>query len=251
MFNVACSEEHNYYDVNVENVTTGFNLKDLIVEEQSGFKAKGPTPEYTHLFPTSYVAYFVTKETKGQYTAGQTVIAIPVTPGNNTITLPKLDYDVYVTNYNKAGQWYTWNDAINQLPQSSSVLYLYGKGAINYNVVTTGSVTVQNPYAAVMIKTSNYIPSAPMFYNDSQYYVPITGTSSTWHLRYLRSTTTNTMVPLNIPGHSSTQYTLNKNIVANNVYKYTINGNVGDVGGDFTVDVEEFVGEHDETIDIL
>ena len=89
-----------------------------------------------------------------------------------------------------------------------------------------------------------------MFYNDSQFYVPVTGATASWHMRYLRATNTNTFVPLNIAGNTNTSYTLSKTISANNIYLYSLNGNVNDVGGDFNVVVLPFDGEYSETIDL-
>lgn len=230
----SCTKNENYY-YTVENVTVQLNSKELletVVKPFSGKRASVSTTvdsesEYTHVFPSSYKAYFVSKETKGEYTTGQVVKVIDVVAGNNTITIPKLDYDVYVTNFIKEGAespnaWYTWSNAVEQLPQSSSELYLYGKNNINYSTVTEGTVELSNPYAAVMIKNNQWVSGTPKFYGDGKDYFIGGG----WYILYIRTGNTNTQIPISIAGNSNTHFTLNRDIEANNIYQFTIDGSV-------------------------
>src|SRR5690606_22272381 len=183
----SCNKtENNYYTV--EQVTVQFNSKELLETEVKPFSSKSSAAradvnaEYEHVFPLSYKAYFVSKQTKGEYTQGQVVKVIDVVAGNNTITIPKLDYDVYVTNYSHtADKWYTWSDAIQQLPQSSHTLYLFGKNRIDYSTVTEGQVELSNPYAAVMIKKNQWLNGIPKFYGDGSDYFSVTG----WYVNYI------------------------------------------------------------------
>lgn len=221
----SCSKNETY-NIVVENVTVQFNSKEILETVVKPFAKRASVSasasEYQHKFPESYKAYFVSKETKGEYTAGQVVKVIDVTAGGNTITIPALNYDVYVTNYEKDGLWYTWNDAVQQLPQSSTELYLYGKNNINYSQVKEGTVELYNPYAGVMIENNRWINGAPKYYGDGKDYASVTG----YYLLYIRGNNTNTQVPINIAGNPNNSYTLNRPIEANNIYEFKIDGSV-------------------------
>lgn len=236
---------------NIENVTVQFSSKEAIETKVKPFgkvASTGPIEEeYEHEFPTSYKAYFVSKETKGEYVSGQVVKVLDVAPGDNTITIPKLEYDVYVTNYiHTSEKWYTWNNAIDQLPQSSHTLYLYGKNTIDYSTLTEGSVELTNPYAAVMIKKNQWINGTPKFYGDSKDYASVSG----WYLNYIRTGNTNTKIPISIPGNPNQHYTLSRSISANEIYQYTINGSVADQNGNLGVVVQPLVKVTKETINL-
>ena len=204
------------------------------------------SPEY--IFPfESGIGYFVSKQTKGQYTEGQLVKVIDVVAGGNTITIPKLDYDVYVTNYtHSAEKWYTWNNAIDQLPQSSHVLYLYGKNRIDYSTVTQGQVELINPYSAVMIEKNQWVNGTPFFYGDSKDYTSVTG----WYLNYIRTGNTNTKVPISIAGNPNSHFTLTRAINANEIYQFTIDGGVLDQNGNLGIIVQPLVKITKETINL-
>lgn len=226
---VSCTEKTNIYNIEIENVTVKLNSKELlntVIKPFGKYASTGATPtdEYEHVFPGGYKAYFVSKETKGEYTVGQLVKVIDVVAGGNTITVPKLNYDIYVTNYEKEGDWYTWNDAIEQLPQTSTEIYLYGKNTINYSTVTEGTVELVNPYAAVMIYNNQWINGTPLSYDTNQSY--FSTPSGSWFVLYVRNSNTNTKIPISIAGNPNQHYTLNKNIEANNIYQYTIDGSV-------------------------
>lgn len=247
----SCTKNENHY-YTIENVTVQFNSKELLETKVKPLGKRSSTTanvnaEYEHVFPSSYKAYFVSKQTKGEYTQGQVVKVIDVVAGNNTITIPKLDYDVYVTNYShSADKWYTWNDAIQQLPQSSHTLYLFGKNRIDYSTVTEGQVELVNPYAAVMIKNNKWVNGTPKFYGDGSNYFSVTG----WYVNYIRTGNTNTQVPINIPGNPNTHYTLSRDINANEVYQYTINGSAGDQNGNLGIIVTPLTKLTKETINL-
>lgn len=246
----SCTKTENHY-YTVENVTVQFKSKELLetIVKPFGKTASTTTAatEYEHLFPSSYKAYFVSKETKGQYTSGQVVKVIDVTAGSNTITIPKLNYDVYVTNYtHSAEKWYTWNNAIDQLPQSSHVLYLYGKNNIDYSTVLEGQVELTNPYAAVMIENNQWVNGVPKFYGDGKDYFSVTG----WYVNYIRTGNTNTQIPISIPGNPNQNYTLTRTIKANEIYQFTINGGVLDQNGNLGIVVQPLVKVTKETINL-
>lgn len=247
----SCSEDitnNNYY---VDNVEVSLDAQSLIASAESPFQGKGPAFDnsYVHLLPTSYTAYFVADETKGQYVTGQFIKSITVTPGLNSITVPQMKVKVYATNYTKGGElqnnaWYTWNDAIQQMPQTSTTLNLLGNSSIDYSTVTVGQVTMTNPYSAVMIKKNTWVTSAPMSYDTKMDYFLDSATN--WYILYIRNNNTNTKIPISIPGNPNQHYTLSKPIVANKIYQYQINGNVLEDAGNLNIIVaplEEGVAE--------
>lgn len=261
----ACTKNYNY-NYEIENVTVTLDANEMIAIVEKDFskssvakynKVASLTPmamsttattdDYEHQFPTSYKAYFVSKETKGEYTKDQVVKVIDVEAGENTITIPKLNYDIYVTNYSQEGEWYKWNNAVDQLPQTSDELYLYGKNNINYSVVTTGEVEVFNPYAAVMIRNNQWVNGVPTSYDTGQdYFLTL---SSSWYVLYIRNDNTNTKVPIEIAGNPNTHYTLKRKIEANNIYQYTIDGSVPVLGdGNLGIIVKPFEKVIEETI---
>lgn len=246
----SCTKTENNY-ITVENVTVQLNSKELLETVVKPFgKMRASTTasasDYTHVFPATYKAYFVSKETKGEYTVGQVVKVIDVVAGGNTITIPKLNYDIYITNYeHSADKWYTWSNAIDQLPQSSTKLYLYGKNNIDYSTVTEGTVELSNPYAAVMVRDNRWVNGTPKFYGDGRDYTKVTG----WHLLYIRTGNTNTQIPISIAGNPNTHFTLKRVIEANNIYQYTIDGSVPDLNdGNLGVIVKPFEKVIEETI---
>lgn len=271
LFATSCSEDTiiNNYDVTVENVEVTLDAKELINVSESVFNKTGnvttynTAQDYTHVFPTSYKAYFVSKENRGNFTTGQVVKVIDVVSGGNSVIVPKLDYDVYVTNYIpttltdqfQTNAWYTWSTFQDQLPQTAQTLYLFGKTTVDFKTVTVGNVDLVNYYAGVEIRNNSFVNGTPMSYHTSQNY--FVGNSD-WYVLYIRNNTTNTKVPVSMAGYNGTDYTLNKPIQANKIYKYTINGNVdntdgtdGNGGGNFNVEVEDFEAVYEEDVDIL
>lgn len=257
----SCGDDvtNNYVTYNVEDVTVSLDAQSLITSSETPFSAKNSISsfdtDYTHQMPTNYTAYFVADETRGQYTTGQVVKTYSVTEGLNNITVPKMKVKVYVTNYLKPNgnetqpnAWYTWSDAVQQLPQTSHTLNLIGNNTIDYSNVTVGTVTMVNPYAAVMIKSNQWISSAPSSYDTNQDY--FLDTPSNWYILYIRNNNTNTKIPINIPGNPNQHYTLNRTIEANKIYQYTINGNVLEDDGNLDIIVLPLEVGYAETIDL-
>lgn len=234
---VGCTKEKEVIVV-VPNVEVHLNMKQYFnVEEGSLFRAATTRSAYEHEYPTSYKAYFVANENKGDYTIGQLVKTIDVKKGTQTVVVPELSYKVYVTNYGKEGNWYTWSDAIEQMPQATNTLYLYGMNDIDYSAAEYGEVVVKNPYAAVMIH-GNRIPDAPTHYDSNTSYI---STGDGWWLKYIRNSTTNTGIVV-VFTHERRTVTINDSIEANKIYKYTLLTDVPETDdeGNFFVDVEDF-----------
>ena len=262
----SCTKNtHITYEI--ENVTVQLNSKELlsVVQKQMGSKAKATrastsststsaTDDYEHVFPTGYKAYFVSKEAKGEYTVGQVVKVIDVTAGSNTITIPKLNYEVYVTNYvendgteNKPYAWYK-TTGISVLPAHSNQLYLFGKGDIDYSKVTEGTVELTNPYAAVMIRKNQWVGVPTYNYGDPHPAYTLTP-SGVWYLLYIKGNNTQTTIPITIPGYNSGNYQLNRPIEGNKEYRFTIDGSVEQLtNGGFFVDVNPIEKTVEETI---
>jgi len=255
----SCSEDTYYINSEVSNKEVTLSTQGLISSTTDTFSSNGyqtlsTTADYVHNIPNAFKAYFVSKETKGQYVEGQVVKVVDVVTGDNSFIIPELEYDIYVTNYTKGGEtesyaWYTWDNIIAQLPDGSDELYLFATTVIDYKEVDSGEVTLENHYSAVMISDNEFVTGSPLHYTSGQEY---TQANTDWYLKYIRTDNTNTGIPIYINGHSSTTYTLDRPIEANKIYKYTIDGNVQDNdGGGLTVVVEAFDDEEEEVIEVL
>lgn len=236
---VSCTKEREVIVV-VPNVEVHLNMKQYFnVEEGSLFRAATTRSTYVHEYPTTYTAYFVANENRGDYTIGQLVKTINVTKGLQTVVVPELSYKIYVTNFSKPGSsnWYTWSDAVEQMPQATDILYLYGMNEIDYKTMEYGEVEVRNPYSAVMIH-GNRISKAPRHYDSNSNYIL---TEDGWWLKYIRNSTTNTGIVVEFT-HDKKDITINDPIEANKIYKYTLLADVPETDdeGNFFVDVEEF-----------
>lgn len=255
----SCSDDTYYINMEVSNKEVTLSTQGLISStadtfNSNGYQAYSSTANYVHIIPNEFQAYFVSKETRGQYVEGQVVKVIDVVTGNNSFSIPELEYDIYVTNYVQGDEtepyaWYTWSNNIGQLPTGSDELYLFGTTVIDYKEVDSGEVVLENHYSAVMISDNAFVTGYPEHYTSNQQYVQA---NTDWYLKYIKSNTTNTGIPIYINGYSSTIYTLNEPIGANKIYKYTIDGNVQDnEDGGLTVVVESFTEEVEEVIEIL
>lgn len=242
---VGCTKEREVIAV-VPNVEVHLNMKQYFnVEEGSLFRAATTRSTYEHEYPTTYTAYFVANENKGDYAIGQLVKTIEVTKGLQTVVVPELSYKVFITNYEKEGNWYTWTDAVEQMPQATNTLYLYGMNEIDYKTAKYGEVEVKNPYAAVMIH-DNRIPDAPTHYDSNTSYI---STGDDWWLKYIRNNTTNTGIVV-VFTNENKEITINDPIEANKVYKYTLLADVPETDdeGNFFVKVEEFKDTEDREV---
>lgn len=247
----SCSEDtiinNNYFEVEEVNIT--LDAQSLITESQStltyntmSYNTMSFDSTYQHIVPQTFTAYVVAQETKGQYTQNQVVKSIQVTEGLQQITVPKMQLKFYITNYNhptsdemQPNAWYCWNDAIQQLPQTSQNLFYLGSEFEDFNSTSSITVELENPYAAVMIKNNNWVSSAPSSYDTGENY--FLDTCSNWYVLYIRNNNTNTKVPINIPGNPNHHYTLSRSIEPNKSYQYTINGNVLEDDGNLDVEI--------------
>lgn len=262
----SCSKDTivNNYDVVVEIGTFEFGTKTLITESDGVF-AKGTTGfdnTYVHTLPTTFTARFVCDEDRGQYKKGEVIKSLTVVNGvNQVLSLPKLKYKVYVSNYVMPNQnetqnypWYytagTLANISTQIPAYSNEILLFGIETIDYTTVTTGTVTLTNFFSAVMVKNNSSVASAPFFnYSGNPLYTLVA--NNTWYLLYIRNTTTNSQVPLtfNAP-NMGWVYQLNKPIEGNKIYQYTIQG-VGEGDGNLTIVTVPLEEGTAEVIDIL
>lgn len=253
---VSCGDEttNNIY---IGDELVKLDAQALITNAQSPFKGKNPAFDnsYVHQMPTSYQAYVVADETRGQYTTGQYLKTITVIDGMNSVSLPKMKVKIYVTNYIKPGAnvtannaWYTWSTAIDQLPQTSQTLNLYGFNSIDYATTTVGNVTMTNPYGAVMIKKNQWVNGVPTSYDTNQAY--FLDATTNWYILYIRNNNTNTKIPINIPGNPNQFYDLKEPVTANTINQYTINGAVGDIAGNLGIVVANLIDGIHKQIDL-
>lgn len=251
----SCSDNTTVNIYKIEDVTVTFGTKNIITESSSLFGKSSNTEfdkSYVHVLPTSFTAYFVSKETKGQYTEGEVVKVINVTTGTQEITIPKLEYTVYVTNHIKDGDayskyaWYTWADAVNQLPVTNNDILLFGKNVIDYKTATTGTVSLTNYYSAVMIKNNISVSGVPTFNTNNIPYKLVS--DNNWYLLYIRNNNTSTQIPVSFG--NSQKYQLNKQIEPNKIYQYTLIG-VGDTNGNLTISTTPLIEGNAETLPIL
>lgn len=238
----SCTKERTEIYI-IENVEVKLNAKSAFSVTEETLRS------VSHQYPTSYKAYFISQENKGEYHTGQLVKTIDVVSGLQTIIVPKLKYKVYVTNFIKDGAWYTWNDAIEQLPLGSDELYLYGSNDIDYSTQLTGEVEVKNPYSAIMIKDDEVISRTrtPREYNSNSNYVLVGG----WWLKYVRKEHNSAVWILDgKPGNKTIQFS--REVEANKIYKYTLNTDIPETSDDnnFNVIVEEFGETIEENLDI-
>lgn len=241
---VGCSKKEATIII-VENVEVHLNTKSVFNIEQEGFSTRSATTEYQHVYPTEFKAYFIATESKGPYIQGQLVKTVDVINGLQSITIPKLKYTVYVTNYEKEGSWYTWPDAIEQMPLASDVLYLYGFNIIDYSTDIYGEVIAKNPWSAIMIEDNEYFDpdKDPLEYNSNSNYVL---TDEGWWLKYVRDNH-NSAVWLKYPWMvGNTQLGLNLDVLPNKIYKYRMTIPETSEEGNFEIITETF----DEIIEV-
>lgn len=242
----SCSDKlvTNNYD-ETEYVTVTLAAKTIISSSEQPFMARARAAT-EHPIPTDFTAYLVANESKGEYVKEDVVETLDVSSGMNEITIPKMSYTVYITNYEKDGLWYTWPEPIEQLPQTSETLYLFGKNTIDYSESNEGEVEVHNPYAAVMIAKNKWVNGTPKAYNTGQDY--LLTSDKKWYSLYLRTKNTNTEIPINIPSYPSPIYVLDRDIEPNKVYRFTVNGQVLKDGGNLDIIAESFQEGADEEI---
>lgn len=249
----ACSDKSivNDYD-EAEFVQVTLSANSFVSSANNAFRGKSVEfdDSYNHILPDEFTAYFVAKETKGQYNTGDLIQTKTIKEGSNSVTVPKMEIAIYVTNYDEAAtlqdNWYTWDNATEQLPSTSHELYLYGKNTINFDSTLSGEVDVHNPYAAVMIKDNEWVTDTPQSYDTNQKYESV---SADWYNLYIRLNDTNTKVPIKSV-NGNTTYTLKRNIESNRIYQFILNGDVATDTGNLTVNVQPLEKGNAEEIDL-
>lgn len=250
LFSCSKTEINNY---EIENVTITLDAQELIskvskpfVKRASVGKMANTNTDFIHAIPNQYKAYFISNETKGQYTKDQIIKVVDVIEGANEITVPKLKYRVVVTSYyDFSDNELRYQNTKEALPKSSDKIYLYGENIIDYSVTTTGTVEVKNPYAAIMIANNQWVTGTPKYYTDGN--KEFTSVPN-WYLLYVLAPVQGGIgVPVNTQQNI---YNINNRFESNTVYEYTFNG-VGDTDGSLIVNTEEiFKVVHKETIDL-
>lgn len=239
----SCTKTENNY-ITVENVTVSLDAQKLVTKVKEGFKLKASTSptasqEYEHTFATSFKAYFVSLEQKGEYQQGQVVKVIDVTEGANTITVPALKYKVVVSNYAFTNVNNLLNQNRSQLPEKSSVLYLYGDNNIDYSTQTEGEVSVTNDYAALQVFKNEVTPTKGNDFFDTPH----------WYVVYVRNQNggntigTNIQIPVKRIDGSTGNYNSSQSfptLEANKIHKIIFTHDAGNGnGGNLFVKVQE------------
>jgi hypothetical protein len=190
-------------------------------------------PDFVPKVPNTFTAYFVANENTTKYPTAkdnaQVIDSVTVHTGNNYITVPAMKYKVFVTNYSNGNEmnypgwsnWYTYPDALGQLPAGCTTLYLYGKNEnMDFTNGAVGEIQMTNPYAAVCVYNNNYILQPPYDNNGHTDFV----LSGQWYYCYIRSLSSTTTT--NIAINRSTNYKgIREQISPNNIYQYIIDDN--------------------------
>lgn len=178
-----------------------------------------PTADFSPKLPSTFTAYFVATADEGDYKKGEIVRTASVNTGSNSLTIPAIHYQVYVTNYTpsaditggtfKAGSstnTEVYVDSLKageegkanlerleaNLPTSSTNLYLFGDSTADFsNTTGTAMATVRmvNHYAAVCVAHNDFV-SAVNYATDSKNADNVTmyndGGSTKWYNLYIR-----------------------------------------------------------------
>jgi hypothetical protein len=183
----------------------------------------------------------VAAEATSEYAEGAIVRKVTVSSGSNSISVPAIKYHVYVTNYTPkssldADKTTNQEDTVkaieDNLPQSSTTLYLFGESDADFSSTTsTANVTVQmtNHYAAVCV-ASNYVKGVTNTDTDTQTSYSLDSTNLWWYI-YVKvpTTTATTNFTITVRGLSESGIadgstrSFAKEISADNIYQYTIN----------------------------
>ena len=191
-------------------------------------------PDFVPKVPNTFTAYFVANENTTKYPTAkdnaQVIDSVTVHTGNNYITVPAMKYKVFVTNYSNGNEmnypgwsnWYTYPDALGQLPAGCTTLYLYGKNEnMDFTNGAVGEIQMTNPYAAVCVYNNNYILQPP---HDNNGLTDFVLSNNKWYYCYIRSL--NSTITANIAINKSTNYKgIIEQVSANNIYQYIIDDN--------------------------
>jgi hypothetical protein len=282
----SCSKDsslNNQTEKSVGNVNVSLNLNSgiEISESQSPISRAASTrsdvtpQNFAAIVPTKYKAYFVAAEKTDEFAKGALVRIADVTTGSNTISVPAIPCNIYITNYTPetALSVNATTDAEasvkaleDDLPMSSTTLYLFGKtDGVDFSTATSASVTLTNHYAAVCVQDNTnpnsikYVSSVAFNGTGSITYLANTDyvldSKTPWYYMYIKatdtsntslantSTTSNSTITLNNSAFTTdlqnNTWPLNKDIAADNIYQYTVKATSGGQGA--TLDVEEKV----------
>ena len=242
---------------NNNNVTIQLRAEPEVTEHISSFEKTntgkiftraGETSSdsiFTPILPSTFKAYFVAAENKGQYQAGSMVKTVVVNDGTNDITVPAMKYKIYVTNYD-IDNIQNNSDVEASLPESSSILYYYGsdeKDLDSSGIIV--DIALTEPYAAVAIYKNNCISSAPIYKDSSTY-----SSTGNWYYLYIRNSETSTKIPVSIAGNGTSTYALEKDISPKHVYQYTLSKSTTSTEGSLNITVNGFSNTYNSTINL-
>jgi hypothetical protein len=259
----SCSKnETNYLNPDSKEVRINLNVYNNIKITQvnsnaSLTRAESSPASFVPIFPTTFKAYFISAENTGVYSRGAIVKIVDVNMGNNSVTVPDIKYDVYVTNFNinlssdkSKDQESILKDMQSSFPESTTSIYLYGnENEVIFHQNQNTTVTMVNPYAAVCVLHNNFVTNVQ--YNVSSSSPLATSTykdsgKGNWFYLYLKSTNTNSTIYLqNIP-YNTGSYKLMKDIEPNNVYEYIVSDDKSN--NKFVVSVIDWTYNTPETI---
>ena len=236
---IEVSGSSSSMDKSTVNSTKTLTTRAGSVDKDNNFSAT---------LPTSYTAYFVAAKAAKGYSKGAIVQKVTVKTGSNSISVPAIDCNIYVTNYDPytpinidtTATTFKESDVValeDSLPKSSTTLYLYGSSNADFSTSTTGTVVsakvnLTNHYAAVCVSNNkntsstsiNYVTGVAFNYTSSDYsnkklpsreikdYDKTSDTDNTWFYMYIKAsgTTNNT----NVSTTSNSTISLNKNAFA-------------------------------------
>ncbi|MCH3992551.1 MAG: hypothetical protein LKF06_00520 [Prevotella sp.] len=202
---------------------------------------------FSATIPTSYTAYFVAAKPAKGYSKGAIVQKATVTTTkSNSISVPAIDCNIYVTNYDPytpinidtTATTFKESDVValeDSLPKSSTTLYLYGSSNADFSTPTTGTVvsatvTLTNHYAAVCVSnnkntsSTNYVTGVAFNYTSSDYsnkelpfreikdYDKTSDKNNTWFYMYIKAPGTKNNT--NVSTTSNSTISLNQNAFA-------------------------------------
>jgi hypothetical protein len=207
--------------------------------------------DFTSNIPTSYTAYFIAAEKTEVYNKGDIIKTVPVSLGDNKITLPDIKYNIYISNYLPSipANESDIKSMIESIPVSSSILYLVKEDDnVIFHSTKTITETLENNYAAVCILNNSFVTGAQYNTPPVNSFGTATYTlSGDWYYLYIKGNSTNTTVWLkNIP-YNTGSYQLAETIEANHIYQYTITDNTN---CKFIVKVDPFAGVINKDIQV-
>lgn len=186
IFAISCSSDSN--DVtntnNSENVSSTLLIttdyiskgKTMVIPKEAEYEDFffDIFPCHKPTYPNDNVrVHFITKEATETYKIGDVVKSVDMYIGKNDIQdLPRLRYDVVVTNYKKTKnnvedlEWIKSDYAIDSLPDLSDKIYLFSKTTIDFRTEKTPEIKVANKYALVKLLRKSVFVEGYLHYKD-------------------------------------------------------------------------------------